>query len=533
MALLRSSFIVGIWTLLSRALGFVRDVLTARALGAVGVPEAFVVAWRFPNLFRRFVAEGAFLVAFVPMYSKKLEREGQEAALRFAGNAMAWLIAILAVFILIAEIFMPAIIAVIAPGFVDRPELFDMCVLFTRLTLPYLLCITVVGLMSGVLNSGYKFAMAAATPALLNIVIILGLLFAVPWFKTAGHMLVWAVVVGGIVQYLWLGYACWKAGLRLRLPWPRRTESTRRLMKLMIPGIIGGGMGQINLLVGQIIVSGIPGALTVLYFADRIYEFPLSMIGIAIGTALLPELSRRIHTDAVAAVSLQNRAVEMALLLALPSTAAIIAIAEPICMAMFQYGRFTVADAQNTAIALAIFATGLPAYVLIRVLVPGFYAREDTRTPMNYALVSLVINTVLSVAFVFPPFGLPSLGFAGIAVATTIAAWANALLLGLGLHRRGHYRMDSQLRHRLPRLALASLLMGGGLVALTLLLWPWVHGPAWERAVSLAILVVFGMALYGALCLALRAANPAELRAMLRRRRSAKAPPAAAPPASE
>src|SRR5262245_59843704 len=213
MALIRATAVVGINTLLSRVLGFVRDVLMARGLGTLGVAEAFVVALRFPNLFRRLVAEGAFAAAFVPVYAKKLERDGRELALRFAGNTLAWLMAIIIAVTALAEIFMPAIITVIAPGFRDQPELFDATVLFTRLTMPYLLCMTIVATLSGVLNAGYKFAMAAATPALLNIVMILGLVFAVPWFKTPGHMLSWAVAIAGIVQYLWLGYACWKAGL--------------------------------------------------------------------------------------------------------------------------------------------------------------------------------------------------------------------------------------------------------------------------------------------------------------------------------
>lgn len=531
MALLRSTAIVGINTLLSRVLGFVRDVLMARALGTVGVAEAFVVALRFPNLFRRLVAEGAFAAAFVPIYAKKLERDGKPAALAFAGNTLSWLILILVVLTILAEIFMPAIVSVIAPGFRDQPELFDATVLFTRLTMPYLVCMTIVATLSGVLNSSYKFAMAAATPALLNVVMILGLVFATPWFKTPGHMLSWAVAIAGIVQYLWLGYACWKAGLRIALPRPHFTTATRRLLRLMGPGLIGGGMTQINLVVGTIIASFVPGAVTILYYADRVYEFPLSMIGIAIGTALLPALSRQLQSDPVGAVATQNRAVELSLFLALPATAALIAIAEPICVVMFQYGRFTPADAANTGLALAVFAAGLPAYVLIKVLAPGYYAREDTKTPVKFAVASMIANTALSIALVWPPFGLKSMGFVGIAVATSVAAWLNAILLGVGLRRRGHWHTDKRLLARTPRVVLASALMGGALIPMAMWLDAALRGPVAGRIGAMALLVVTGMALYAALALLFRAESVGDLKQLLRRRRKGKEEkPAPVPP---
>jgi putative peptidoglycan lipid II flippase len=362
--------------------------------------------------------------------------------------------------------------------------------------------------------------MAAAAPALLNATIILGLLFAIPWFKTGGHMLGWAVAVAGILQYLWLGYACWKAGLRVALHMPRLTESARRLLKSMVPGIIGGGASQINIIVGTAIGSFIATAVPVLYYADRIYEFPLSMIGIAIGTALLPELSRRIQGAPATAVPLQNRAVELSLLLALPAAAALVAIAEPICIVMFQYGKFTLADARHTGWVLAAFATGLPAYVLIRVLVPGYYAREDMRTPVRYAVISVVINTALSIALVWPPFGLPSLSFVGIAVATAIAAWVNALMLGIGLWRRKHFHLDAQLRRRLPRLLAATLGMAIALIPLGAWVNPWLHAGIPGRVAAIALLVAVGMALYALLGLVLRVTTAAELKQSLRRGRA-------------
>jgi putative peptidoglycan lipid II flippase len=440
---------------------------------------------------------------------------------------LSWLVVVLIAFTVLAEIFMREIMTALAPGVLTKPDLFDACVLFARLTLPYLLCMAVVALLSGVLNTSRKFAMAAAAPALLNLTIILGLLFAIPYFKTAGHMMAWAVAIAGILQYLWLGYACWKAGLKVRLPLPRLTASARRLLRTMIPGIIGGGAAQINIIVGTAIGSFIATAVPVLYYADRIYEFPLSMIGIAIGTALLPELSRRIHGAPETAVPLQNRAVELSLFLALPAAAALIAIAEPICVVMFQYGRFTLEDARHTGWVLAAYATGLPAYVLIRVFVPGFYAREDTRTPVKYAITSVIVNTVLSIVLVWPPFGLPSLSFVGIAVATATAAWVNAILLALGLWSRKHWHVDAQLRRRLPRTLLSTLLMAGALVPLAMWVAPWLQLGLWNRVLALATLVFAGMLAYAIFCLVLRVTTPAELKQSLRRGR---AKPGAPPP---
>jgi putative peptidoglycan lipid II flippase len=287
----------------------------------------------------------------------------------------------------------------------------------------------------------------------------------------------------------------------------------------MIPGIIGGGASQINIIIGTAIGSFIATAVPVLYYADRIYEFPLSMIGIAIGTALLPELSRRIHGTPATAVPLQNRAVELSLLLALPAAAALIVLADPICIVMFQYGKFTLADARNAGAVLAAFAAGLPAYVLIRVLVPGYYAREDMAAPVRCAVIAVLANTVLSIAFVWPPFGLPSLSFIGIAAATAIAAWINAMLLGLGLWRRKHFHFDEQLKRRLPRLFLATLGMAGALVPLSNWVAPWLHTGLFARGQAIILLVFAGMAVYALLCIALAVTSVSELRQTVRRTR--------------
>jgi len=516
MKLLRSSAIVAVWTLASRVLGFVRDILIARYLGTTGLVEAFVVAFRFPNLFRRLVAEGAFTAAFVPMFSRTLERDGQAAAMAFADRTFSLLVSFLFVFTVLGEIFMPQLLLVIAPGFaVERPELYDTAVLFTRLTLPYLLCMAVVAMMSGMLQSVYRFAAAAAAPVLLNIILILGLVFASPWFKSPAHMLSWGVTIAGVGQFVWLGIALKRAGLSLRLPRPRLTKDMKRLLKLMIPGIIGGGMTQINLLVGTLIASFITGAVSYLYFADRVYQFPLGVIGIAIGTALLPELSRTLEKDPDGAMSVQNRAVELSMLLTVPAAAALIAVPLSVVTVMFQYGRFSAADAQATALALAVFAAGLPAFVLIKVLSPGFFARHDTRSPVIYAVISMVANIGLSLLLVWPL----GFGFVGIAIATALAAWINALLLAFFLVRRGHWVLDARLAGRLPRIAVAALVMAGLLIPAAIGLENWLAGFVWQRVLAMLALVIGGISVYFTTCLVIGAATLADFRRLLRRGR--------------
>ena len=514
MKLLRSTAIVAVWTLASRILGFARDILLAHYLGAVGVIEAFIVAFRFPNMFRRLAAEGAFAAAFVPLFSERLEQQGRREAMLFADQVFSVLVLVLAVFTVVVEIFMPQVLVVVAPGFsAGRPALFDTAILLTRLTLPYLLCMAIVAMMSGMLNSSYRFAAAAAAPILLNIVLILGLLFARDRFETPAHMLAWGVAVSGIGQYVWLAWCCRRAGLALRLRWPQFTPAVKRLMKLMVPGLVSGGMTQINILVGTIIGTFLTGVVSYIHYADRVYQFPLGMVGIAIGTALLPELSRTLQSDEARANAVQNRAIELAMVLTLPATAALIVIALPLVTVMFQYGKFTPDAAAATAWALAVFATGLPAFVLIKVLSPGFFARQDTRRPMIYAIISMVVNMALSPLLVWPL----GVGYLGIPIATSIAAWINTGLLAWFLVRRGHLTLDARLLARLPRFALAALVMAGVLWPAADALWPWLSGAVWQRVLSILAVVIGGMAIYAACCLLLRAASVGEMKGMMRR----------------
>ena len=463
MRLYRSFATVGVYTMISRVLGFARDVLIAAVLGTGWVADSFFVAFRFPNLFRRLFAEGAFNAAFVPLFSKRLEGDGESAARQFAEEALSVLLFVLLLFTAVAEAAMPWLMYVIAPGFTDDPEKFDLATLLTRIAFPYLLCMSLVALLSGVLNALGKFAMAAAAPIILNVVLI-GVMVAALGLglgdePQSGIILAWGVAAAGVLQLVALALAARNVNMKLKLRWPRITPGVRRLVRLGIPGVIAGGITQFNILIGTIIASMQESAVSFLYYADRIYQLPLGVVGIAIGVVLLPDLSRSLRSgDDLAVSSSQNRSFEFAMLLTLPASVALFTVPGPIIQVLFERGAFTAVDTEMTALALAAFAWGLPAFVLIKVFSPAFFAREDTKTPMYYAGVGLVVNVTVSLAL-FPFFG-----HVGIAVATTISGWVNALLLLVTLHTRGFFATDAALRRRGPRILLSSLIMGAVLV---------------------------------------------------------------------
>ena len=512
-ALARNIATVGGYTLASRLLGFARDILIASTLGAGMVSDAFFVAFKIPNFFRRLFAEGAFNAAFVPQFSGLLTTEGRDGARAFAGEAVSVMVVVLFAFVSILQMTMPWAMIALAPGFTGSPEKFDLAVELTRITFPYLLFISLVSLMGGVLNSLGRFAAAAATPILLNLTLIAALLLLAGRLETPGHALAWGVAAAGIIQFLWLSVALARAGMSLRLTWPRLTPRVRELLRLMLPGVIGAGVVQINLLADVVIASFLPeGSISFLYFADRVNQLPLGVIGIAVGTALLPALSRNVaagETDA--AQSGQNRAVEVALLFTLPAAAALIVIAPPVISVLFERNEFNAADSRATALALMAYSAGLPAYVLIKVLTPGYFARKDMAAPVRIAGLSVAVNIVLNLALMGP------FDHVGLALATAIAAWLNAGLLARGLIRRGHWRVDARLRSRAPRMALAALIMAAGLWAAMTALADFADGGTLAAILALAALVVGGAVLFGAAALVLGAGRVGEARGLLRR----------------
>ena len=506
MKLYRAFATVGGLTLISRVLGFARDILIAAALGTGGVADAFFVAFRFPNLFRRLFGEGAFNAAFVPLFAKRVEAEGEEAASRFAGEAMSGLGFILIVLSAIAMLTMPWLMVVLAPGFAADQVKYDLAVSLTQITFPYLFCMSVVALLSGALNSVNRYWAAAAAPILLNIVLIGAILVAIfldySSRPEAGYVLAIGVFIAGLTQLLMLWLAVRHAGLRIRWGWPRWSPDMKRLVELGIPGLISGGITQINIVVGTIIASLQAGAVSYLYYADRLYQLPLGIVGIAIGVVLLPDLSRKLRAgDRAAVMDSQNRSLEFSLVLTIPAAIALAVAAEPIISVLFERGAFTAADTPATAQALIAFAIGLPAFVLIKVFQPAFFAREDTKTPMRYAAVNLVINVIGSLALFFLFQRLGWMPHVGIALATSIAGWVNAALLWLNLARSGDFQIDTRLVRNLPLVLLASIAMGAGLWYAVGYLQPAleISAPLWERILALAGLVGFGAALFFAI----------------------------------
>ena len=450
---------VGGMTIISRVLGFVRDILIALLLGTGPVADAFVVAFRFPNLFRRIFAEGAFNSAFVPLFAKRLEEGGLSKARVFAEEAMAMLVMALMVLLVIAELSMPWLMYIIAPGFSDTPEKFNLSILLTRITFPYLLFVSVVALFSGILNALGRFAAAAFAPVLLNVVLIavmsVALLFTAEDQQLAGIYLCWGVFWAGVIQLLMLLFFLRKEGVEIQFRVPRFTPQMSELVKLGIPGILAGGVTQINILVGTIIASQQDGAVSYLYYADRIYQLPLGIVGIAIGVVLLPDLSRRLRAGDHAAVQeSQNRSLEFSLFLTLPASIALFIASEPIIRVLFERGAFTAEDTRAAAVALSAFAWGLPSFVLIKVFSPVFFAREDTKTPMIYASVGMLANMLISlVLFWF-------IGHVGIAIATTISGWITAGLLWRKLVKLDIFEIDQKLKASTFPIILSSVIMG-------------------------------------------------------------------------
>lgn len=516
MRLLSAIATVGGYTMASRALGFVRDILIAALLGAGPVADAFFVAFKLPNFFRRLFAEGAFSAAFVPLFTRVLTEEGADAARRFSERVLSVLAAVLLVFCTAMQIAMPWAMYLFAPGFASDPAKFDLAVELARIAFPYLLFISLVSQLGGVLNALDRFAAAAAAPILLNLSLILCLIGLAPVLETPGHALVWGVFAAGVIQFLWLIEASRRAGMVFRLPRPRLTPAVRRLVAKILPGAIGAGVQQINLAIGVILASLLPtGAVSYLYYADRVYQLPLGVIGIAVGTVLLPLLSRQIREgDEAGGHESFNRALEFSLLLTVPAAAALMVMPGPIVAVLFERGAFDAGATEATASALAAFAAGLPAFVLVKVLAPGFFAREDVTTPVKIAGVSVAANVALSVALLGP------LQHVGLALATSAASWLNAFLLAFFLRRRGHFAIDRRLRTRFFRIVLATLAMTAVLFAGIEAMASLFAGTPLERGLALVVLIVAGKVAYAAAAFALGAAEIGEIRGALARRKA-------------
>lgn len=509
--LIRSIMTVGGWTLLSRGAGFARDVMMAAYLGAGPVAEAFLVAFSLPNMFRRFFAEGAFNMAFVPMFSKKLE--GGEDAAGFARDAFNGLATVLIVFSVIGTVAMPWLVWLMASGFVGD-ERFDLAVLFGRISFVYILFISLVALLSGVLNAFGRFTEASFVPVLMNLMFIAAMLIADRAGWDMGLTLAWTVPLTGIAQLAFTWVSAHRAGFRFAPGLPRLTPDLRRLAVIAAPAVLAGGVVQVNLLVGRQVASFTEGAVAWLSYADRLYQLPLGVVAIAVGTVLLPDLSRRLRAgDAEGGRASFNRGTEFALFLTIPAAVALVVIALPLCTVLYQRGAFGPDDAAATALALAIYGAGLPAFVLHKVFQPLYYAREDTRSPFRFAVWSMIVNAAIAVGL------LPVIGFSAAALATTLSGWIMVLQLWLGTRKMGdEARFDTRFRQRLPRILIAAVLMGGVLWFGMVLLGPMLGTEGWRYA-ALALLVALGMGSYALAALALGAMRLSDLKSALRRQR--------------
>ncbi|NBZ88554.1 murein biosynthesis integral membrane protein MurJ [Stagnihabitans tardus] len=507
-SLIRNILTVGGWTLVSRGTGFARDVMMAAYLGTGPVAEAFLVAFSLPNMFRRFFAEGAFNMAFVPLFAKKLE--GGEDATGFARDAWNGMLWLLMAFTLVGTLAMPWLVWAMASGFTG--ERFDLAVEFGRISFSYILFISLVALLSGVLTTRGKFSEASFVPVLMNLVFIAAMGVAVWRDWDMGLTLSWTVPLTGVAQLAFTWVAARRLGYGFGIGIPRWTSDLRRLAVIAGPAVLAGGVVQINMLVGRQVASFTEGAVAWLSYADRLYQLPLGVVGIAIGTVLLPELSRRLRAkDTEGGREAFNRGAEFALMLTLPAAVALVVIAVPLCHVLYERGAFGPEDTKATALTLAIYGAGLPAFVLHKVLQPLFYAREDTRSPFAYALVSMVVNVALAVGLV------PLIGFSAAAWATTISGWAMVAQLWWGSRRMAEEaRFDARFKARLPRIALASVLMGAVLYGLAWALEEALSLHLWRFA-ALAALCLSGIAAYFAIGALIGAFRLSDLRALRRR----------------
>ncbi|WP_146345954.1 murein biosynthesis integral membrane protein MurJ [Falsiphaeobacter marinintestinus] len=486
--LMSGFFTVGVWTLASRVLGFVRDAMILAFLGTGPLYEAYVVAFRLPNMFRRFFAEGAFNMAFVPMFSKKLESD--DAPREFAEQAFSGLASVLIVLTLVAQVAMPWLVYGLASGFAGQDQ-FDLSVEFGRIAFPYILFISLAALLSGVLNATGRFAAAAAAPVLLNVILVTAMAIAAMMGKDVARALIWMIPLAGVAQLALVWFAAKRAGFPLYLRRPRWTPEMARLVAIAVPAALAGGVVQVNLLVGQQVASYFDKAVGWLYAADRLYQLPLGVVGIAIGVVLLPDLSRRLAADDHhGARNAFSRAGEVSLALTIPSAVALIVIPVPLVSVLFERGQLVHSDSLAIAQAVAIYGLGLPSFVLQKILQPLFFAREDTRSPFRYALVAMVVNAFVAVGLT------PVLGWLAPAVATTLAGWIMVALLVRGGRAFGDVaRFDARFWGRIWRIVAAALIMGVVLFAAQYALAD-VLRTSGVRYLALAALVAIGIVVY-------------------------------------
>ena len=490
---------VGGYTLLSRLTGFLRDIMLAAIIGAGPVADAFFVAFRLPNHFRAIFAEGAFNAAFIPAYARIRTEGGVTAAKQFGDRIFTLLLASQIVLLFLALAFTPQAIELLAPGFSREPQQFALAVSLTRITFPYLLLITLVTLWGGILNALHRFAAAAAAPILLNVTMMATLALAY-WFPGAGYAAAWGVLISGVLQALLVGGDTIAAGVMTSLRALQWDKDVQRFFKALLPATLGSAGTQLALFADTIIASFLSaGAISALYYADRIDQLPIGVIGIAVGTVLVPEITHRLASgDEEGARAAQNRAIEFALVFALPCVVAFLSVPGLIMRALFMRGAFTADDAHAAALTLMAYTVGLVPFILIRSVVAPFLARGDTATPVKAALIGTAVNIVCKVVLMFP------LAQVGLALATSIGAWLNFILVLYFAARARLIAVDAELKMTLTKLAAAALALGLVLAVavpvVTAMLSSWSR---FRDESTLALLVVISGIVYGGLVIVL------------------------------
>ena len=514
MNLVKATGTIGGLTMVSRIAGFAREMLMSRILGAGIYTDAFYVAFRLPNTFRRLFGEGAFSAGFVPLYSQRLQSGGEAQAKLFSEEVLAVFLPTLILFTVIFIALMKPFIWLVTGWHGDQ---LSFGTLLTRITFPYLLLISLVSLFSGILNSIARFTAAAFAPALLNLAMLCALIFFRQGGATSATAVATAVTIGGILQLILLLVACKRAGIVLKVRRPRLTPGVRQFIRVVIPATLGAGVYQISVFIDTFFLTRIgTGAVSWFNYADRLNQLPLGVIGAAIGTAILPQVSRHVDIgEADKAAKVQGQAAELAMLLCLPAALALAVSALPLVSAIFEAGKFTASDAHNTALTLSLIALGLPAYVLVKVLTPGFYARRDTATPVKVALVVLVVNVILNFVLIW---GL-GFGIGGLAAAVALSSWLNCSILYVLLYRRGHFRIEKWLASRLVRQLISAAAMVVVLIGVRNALTGWFVGSLGHRLAGVIAIVGAGLIVYFPLVWVLGGTDKEELRSLLRRRR--------------
>lgn len=487
--LLRSTGVVSFFTLLSRVLGMVRDVVVAHYFGAGGGADAFFVAFKIPNFFRRLFSEGAFSQAFVPVLSEYRTRRTLADVQLLVSHTAGSLGGALFLLTLLCVVFAPQVTWLFAPGFRATDDKFLLSADMLQLTFPYLMLISLTGLVGSILNSYGRFGVPAFTPVLLNVVLILCSIFLAPFVDPPVMALAWGVLMAGVVQFVFQLPYLKPLGLLVRPRWGWQDEGVKRILKLMVPALFGVSVAQINLLVGSVLASYLAdGSVSWLYYADRLMEMPLGVFGIAVATVILPSLSRKHASQSTEAFSaMLDWAVRMIMLIGVPSSLALGILATPLLVTLFQYGQFSAEDVAQSALALQAYSLGVLTFMLIKVLAPGFYARQDTKTPVKIGIWSMVANMALSLALILP------LAHTGLALATSVAAFMNAGMLYYALRKEGVYRPGKGWLRFAARLTVASLAMSGVLVWLGRELSVWLAWDWHQRVLWLALMVVGGL----------------------------------------